>query len=243
MDSYIKRDLLCLQAPYREKLVFLEPLYCPKAQVFPNPVQVITQNPPPLRLPLADPFHLQESIARLVNTFASLSAGRDYLCQYDNVLTHLLLPLILDKHHSCTKLGSTARDMVLATLQKLSLRFHARQKMISSGLTEFLIGFLNENHASVSVYCLEYCTALLMNLCLHKEGRCRCMGRCRDVMRLIKNLLNSKSAENVMPYVSGTMYSLLGNRKINMEAKLMDLASLLRYHIKVCFRLAESFSM
>lgn len=60
------------------------------------------------------------------------------------------------------------------------------------------------------------------------------MARSRDVMRLIKNLLSSRYAENIMPYVSGTMYSLLGNRKINAEAKLMDLASLLRHHIKVC---------
>lgn len=123
-------------------------------------------------------------------------------------------------------------DMLVATLQKLSLRFHARQKMITFGLTEFLINFLNENHANISVYCLEFCTALMMNLCLHKEGRSRCTLRARDAIKLIKNLLNSKHAENIMPYVSGTMYSLLGNRKINAEAKLMDLASLLRHHIK-----------
>lgn len=104
--------------------------------------------------------------------------------------------------------------------------------MITFGLTEFLINFLNEHHANISVYCLEYCTALMMNLCLHKEGRTRCTVKARDVIRLIKSLLNSKHAENIMPYVSGTMYSLLGNRKINAEAKLMDLASLLRYHVK-----------
>lgn len=108
--------------------------------------------------------------------------------------------------------------------------------MILYGLTEFLINFLNENHGNISVYCLEYCTALMMNLCLHKEGRSRCMARTREVMRLIKNLLNSKHASNVMPYVSGTMYSLLGNRKMNTEAKLIDLASLLKYHIKVRMR-------
>lgn len=122
--------------------------------------------------------------------------------------------------------------MVLATLQKLSLRFHARQQMIALGLTEFLINFLNENHANITIYCLEYSTALIMNLCLHKEGRSRCTAKSRDVIKLIKKLLSSKYAQSIMPYVNGTMYSLLGNRKINAEAKLMDLASILRHHIK-----------
>lgn len=122
--------------------------------------------------------------------------------------------------------------MILATLQKLSLRFHARQKMITYGLTEFLINYLNEHLAHISTYCLEYCTALMMNLCLHKEGRSRCTLKARDTIKLIKNLLSSKHAENIMPYVSGTMYSLFGNRKINAEAKLLDLATLLRHHIQ-----------
>lgn len=40
MASYIKNDLFCLQAPFREKPVFLESFYCPKTSGIPNLVQV-----------------------------------------------------------------------------------------------------------------------------------------------------------------------------------------------------------
>lgn len=70
-------------------------------------------------------------MARLLNTFASLTFGRDYLC-HDGVVS-LLVSLIIDNQTLKVKIDSKTRDMLIATLQKLSLRNQQRMLMISSG--------------------------------------------------------------------------------------------------------------
>lgn len=66
-----------------------------------------------------------------------------------------------------------ACDMLVAMLQKLSLRRQQRIYMIESGLLEWLINHLHDNCRIMSLYRLEYATALLMNLSLHRLARAR----------------------------------------------------------------------
>lgn len=82
-------------------------------------------------------FLYQEAIARLVNTFASLTVGRNYLCQENDILVNMLLQLIFETHPSHVKLDVKTRDHLLATLQKLSLRKKIRLKMIDAGQNFF----------------------------------------------------------------------------------------------------------
>lgn len=66
-----------------------------------------------------------------------------------------------------------ACDMLVAMLQKLSLRRQQRIYMIEIGLLEWLINHLHDNYRVMSLYRLEYASALLMNLSLHRLAHAR----------------------------------------------------------------------
>lgn len=70
-------------------------------------------------------------------------------------------------------MDSFACDMMIAMLQKLSLRRQQRIYMIESGLLEWLINDLHDKCRIISLYRLEYATALLMNLSLHRLAQAR----------------------------------------------------------------------
>lgn len=70
-------------------------------------------------------------------------------------------------------MDSFACDMMVAMLQKLSLRRQQRIYMIESGLLEWLINHLHDKCRIISLYRLEYATALLMNLSLHRLAQAR----------------------------------------------------------------------
>jgi hypothetical protein len=83
----------------------------------------------PRQLPLYAHFHpthastphpLQQVAARLVNTLASLRSGRDYLCSAGCRVLRVLVPCL--QGDGGVKMDINTADMILATLQKLSLR-------------------------------------------------------------------------------------------------------------------------
>jgi hypothetical protein len=63
--------------------------------------------------------------------------------------------------------------MLLATLQKMSLRKKERNCMIEANLVEWIIYHLNTENQKIRTYRLEYACALLMNLSLHSSARSR----------------------------------------------------------------------
>lgn len=71
-----------------------------------------------------------------------------------------------------------------------------------------------------------------MNLCLHKQARETCGRRPKEILSLLIKLLDDKHGYS-LPYVNGTLYSLLGNSFINQEARKMQLGKVLNYHIQV----------
>lgn len=64
------------------------------------------------------PHPLQQAAARLLNTVASLRCGRDYLAPSNSLLSLLVTTLKQDN----IRIDQSTADMLLATLQKLSLR-------------------------------------------------------------------------------------------------------------------------
>lgn len=70
-------------------------------------------------------------------------------------------------------MDSLTCDMMVAMLQKLSLSRQQRIYMIESGLLEWLINHLHDKCRIISLYRLEYATALLMNLSLHRLAQAR----------------------------------------------------------------------
>lgn len=79
---------------------------------------------------------------------------------------------------------------------------------------------------------MEYCTALFMNLCLHKQARDRLVPRAKEVIGLLSDLLDNKY-HYCMPYINGAIYSLLLNPHINKEAQRLKLDKLIDHHMQV----------
>ncbi|KAK4883633.1 hypothetical protein RN001_006952 [Aquatica leii] len=173
---------------------------------------------------------LQEETSRLINTIASLKLGREYLCQSEGFLITFLIPIVKGTYQPLLKLTSITEDMLIASVQKLSLKYRQREFMINAELTEYMVKFLSDKYLKVSRYCLEYATALFMNLCLHQTARERLRAYAKNVIELLAKLLNTKY-EFCMPYVNGAIYSLLSDKCLNEEARRQKFFELIQYHI------------
>ena len=64
------------------------------------------------------PHLLQDCVARLLNAMSSARVGRDYLCQDHSLINSLVSCLML----LGDRLWKVTREMIIATLQKLSLK-------------------------------------------------------------------------------------------------------------------------
>ncbi|KAK0173441.1 hypothetical protein PV328_006635 [Microctonus aethiopoides] len=172
------------------------------------------------------PHPIQQSAARLLNTFASFKCGRDYLAVGPNILNVVIQ--CLDSTHA-ESIDAFTCDMIIATLQKLSLRKHQRLFMISAGMIEWLIHHLKAESHSMGTYRLEYATALLMNLSLHKEAQIKAAV---IAPMLLSTLIALLSLEHLpaLPYVYGALNNFLANSTINEEASIIGLKSILEYH-------------
>ncbi|XP_052213977.1 lisH domain-containing protein ARMC9-like isoform X2 [Dreissena polymorpha] len=171
----------------------------------------------------ADP-EVKQCAARLFNAFASLSSGRTYLAQNQDLFKGLMDNLRSEDKDSIT------REMVLGALQKLSLRRQLQSAMIDNGLIEWLVKVLEDND-SLSDYTLEYSVALLMNLCLRTSGKKRCAPNANQTLKVLSDLLGHDNQE-IRPYVNGALYSILAISTLREEAKAMGMEEILRCFIK-----------
>ncbi|RZF32669.1 hypothetical protein LSTR_LSTR004097 [Laodelphax striatellus] len=169
------------------------------------------------------PHPLQQAVSRLLNAVASLRCGRDYLSPSHALLTLLMATL---QQQRGVKIDHTTADMLLATLQKLSLRKNQRIGMIENGMVEWLIEKMkSEQNRS---YTLEYSSALLMNLCLHNEARQRFPPL---LLTTLIQLLDSPHTQ-IVPVISGTLYCLLTRDEVNNVAKDLNLERTIQVHIQ-----------
>ncbi|XP_025154595.1 lisH domain-containing protein ARMC9 isoform X2 [Harpegnathos saltator] len=158
---------------------------------------------------------LQQFIARLLNTLASFRYGRDYLSVGSTVVNATFA--CLDSNHA-DGVDSFACDMLVAMLQKLSLRRQQRIYMIESGLLEWLISHLHDDCRVMSLYRLEYAAALLMNLSLHRLAHARAAKISSLLMSTLLMLLSIDHAPSLQ-YVNGTLSNFLSNPVISEEVR------------------------
>ncbi|XP_046602001.1 lisH domain-containing protein ARMC9-like [Neodiprion lecontei] len=175
---------------------------------------------------VATPHPLQQSAARLINTLASLRCGRDYLAVGATLLNLIVKCLNGNNGES---IDSFTCDMIIAMLQKMSLRKQQRLYMIETGLVEWLIFHLKSESDKIGSYRLEYATALLMNLSLHKAAQIRASAMASVVISTLTTLLATDHAP-ALPYINGSLNSFLSNQVINEEAKKSGLTAVLEYH-------------
>ena len=74
----------------------------------------------------------------------------------------------------------------------LYFRRSQRVGMIEMGLVEWLIQRLSTDAIMMKAYTLEYSTALLMNLCLHRRAKERCVPLAKQVLKLLTALLGTE---------------------------------------------------
>ncbi|XP_033212291.1 uncharacterized protein LOC117169891 [Belonocnema kinseyi] len=170
-------------------------------------------------------FFLEQSAARFLNTLASLRCGRDYLSIGTTILNAIVECL------NSTNNDAYTYDMLLAMLQKLSVRKQQRLNMIEAGLVEWLIHHLNVDGCKMSPYRLKYITALLMNLSLHSKAQNKVSSEAQLVISLLTDLLLTEH-HAALPFISGALSNFLLNRNINEEGKKLGLESVLKYYRK-----------
>ncbi|XP_029160114.1 lisH domain-containing protein ARMC9-like [Nylanderia fulva] len=168
---------------------------------------------------------LQQFTARLLNTLASFRCGRDYLSVGSTVVNVIFV--CLDSNNA-DGVDVFACDMMVAMLQKLSLRRQQRIYMIENGLLEWLINHLHNKCRLISLYRLEYATALLMNLSLHRLAQARASKISSLLVSTLLILLSIDHASS-LPYINGALNNFLNNPVINEEAKKIKCSNISDY--------------
>ncbi|XP_023320211.1 lisH domain-containing protein ARMC9 [Eurytemora carolleeae] len=171
------------------------------------------------------PTLMQQSLARIFNALASTGSGRSYIAGHPALLETLVSCLV----KMSSRMETPIVEMIVATLQKLSLKFGVRKKLLKLGLVRWLGGVYLQDWKKQRQYSLEYSTALLMNLCLHRKGKEDCIPIAEELLNTLLNLASSPISQ-IKPYVNGTLYSLLSNsvikdisRRTQVQEKLSSL--------------------
>ena len=126
------------------------------------------------------------------------------------------------------------------TLQKLSLKRRIQSSLISGGVVEYLLDTLgadvvvdeksNSTKKQLFVltdYALEYCTALLMNLCLRSFGRMKAADHgAGKLLGIMTELLRHDDIE-VRPYTNGILYTMLQDKRVWDEAQKINLKDMI----------------
>ncbi|XP_068984808.1 lisH domain-containing protein ARMC9-like isoform X1 [Bombus flavifrons] len=210
VHEYISKDLLGLHsqiASYRGKSI-LPYLLTPQNIIIPHP--------------------LQQSVTRLLNALASFRCGRDYL-SFDSTVVDTVFRCM--NSISDNNIDTLTCNMMIAMLQKLSLRKQQRIYMIENGLMEWLIHHLHDQYRVMDSYRLEYATALLMNLSLHQTAQRRVSTMAPLLMSTLIDLL-LMDHESALPYINGALNNFLTNHVFNEEAKRIKFSSIIEQYSK-----------
>ncbi|XP_066908699.1 lisH domain-containing protein ARMC9 isoform X2 [Halyomorpha halys] len=165
---------------------------------------------------LQSPAHpLQQALARWLNLLCSLRCGRGYV----ESTSASLLPLVI-RAVCRPEQDPVTRDMLLASLQKLSLRKELCETMVEEGLLEWLG---QELPSMNNDYTLQYCTSLFMNLSF-VAPLSFWDTRPHQVLPGLISLLKS-SNEQIQQFVCGSLYCLLRSDKLNIFARSINLSA------------------
>lgn len=126
------------------------------------------------------------------------------------------------------------RKHALSALTTLTLAGKSASRVAIGGVLPWAVGMLrdldgSDAPSSSASHALEYGAALLMNLCLRKEGRdaaeaAQAAGV--DVLGTLSNHLESQNSQ-VRAYVNGALYSVLRRRALREASRAMGLSEVL----------------
>jgi LisH domain-containing protein ARMC9 len=164
---------------------------------------------------------------RLFSLIACDSQGRSYLSPSQDLLKILLSylePMVM-KTVSLTEQVAVG-NRSLSILQSLSLKKIAQDLMIRENLIEKIFDILRD-YKTLSPFNLDYYTALLMNLCLRKEGIERFDNLGENVLDIVKGLL-SMGGGNVRTFINGVLYSVLKGKKVKKNDWVVEIVEFLK---------------
>ncbi|BES93862.1 Armadillo repeat containing 9 [Nesidiocoris tenuis] len=162
--------------------------------------------------PVVTPHPIQQAVTRVMNALSSLKEGRKYLESSESAID-LLVDLTKQK-----ELDPVTEDMLIAVLQKLSIRKERADMFVKRNLVEWILEKLE--HQPQKIFTLEYSTSLLMNLALTLQPDYwnSCAEKITDVlMSLIgtDRQVRSKALE----FVCGSLCCALRNDRVNELCK------------------------
>lgn len=160
----------------------------------------------------ANKSKIKEEAMKLFNLMCTNLNGRSYLTNNEAFIDELIHILKEEKG------DSKVRRRSLGILQNLSLRKKPQLIMIKNGLVETCFKILDKEKNSLCAYSLDYFTALLMNLCLRKEGREACEALDLNIFEVLDSLLQFESNQ-VRTFVNGILFSILTSPKLKQKIK------------------------
>lgn len=164
------------------------------------------------KLLFSDRPKVREEVLKLFNLMCTNVSGRTYLTNNESFIEVLIE--ILKAEQGDTKV----RRRSLGILQNLSLRKKPQLIMIKNGLVVTCFTILDKEKNSLCAYSLDYFAALLMNLCLRKEGREQCEIIELNIFDILDNLLQFESNQ-VRTFVNGILFSILTSPKLKQKIK------------------------
>lgn len=103
-----------------------------------------------------------------------------------------------------------------------------------TGLVERIFYNVSEGHESMSIYRVRHSLGVLINLCVHNDGRNSLEPVCSEMLNLLISLLKKKD-KKIIPYVARLIYVLMANETFHKKAQDINLLKDLEQSINVSF--------
>jgi LisH domain-containing protein ARMC9 len=158
----------------------------------------------------------------LIDSLVNDNIGKKYICQQVGLIDCLFD--IMKTEDGETQLRRSA----LVVFQKLSLGREAQSQMIKLDVIKWTVNMLKIEGNTLGDYTLEYATALLMNLSLRTQGKRKCEELDTDILKVLNELLEHENLQ-VRTYVNGTLYCILERKRLQEEARALNMDQVLRY--------------
>ncbi|CAI2383621.1 unnamed protein product [Moneuplotes crassus] len=158
----------------------------------------------------------------LINTMASLPAGRNYLIKHQKILEIIFAVLLSEKSETAI------RQQAIVAIQRFSLRSKCQDMIIEMDMIKYVVYILRCESDTLSDYTLEYCTALLMNLTLRNRGKDKCEDPNLELLHVLNELLEHEN-DQIRTYVNGTLYSIFRRKSIRDQARELGMDEILSF--------------
>ncbi|KAK6011941.1 hypothetical protein OSTOST_22960, partial [Ostertagia ostertagi] len=181
-----------------------------------------------VRVLQAEGVDSREQMARLINTIASFTAGREYLNGHLRLFLASVVPVLRGR-----RLPLTTQEQLIATLQKASVRQSCQRELLQCGMLEWVVNFLEARN---SLYATEYACALAINLSLNVNSHSLQLRFADTLAAAASTIMNRETHGLSCSLYNALVLVWLGCSRVRLRAKETRLYDALRtrYLKKLC---------